>query len=393
MAALTYILLALLVVATKANQNPIYKSNNDFSLKTYNVLCEKEEGNMVFSPMSAHASLSMLYQGAEGNTKEAISSKLDLPDQAKCADSYHDVIQDLNDSKDVHISMANKAYVDKNVELTEDFENICESKFLSGVQKTDFSQKTEACNEINEWVEDKTEHKVKDLFQPDDFEEKPDLVLVNSMYFKGSWAKPMILDRDEGQDFHLNTRDKKQVKMMSLTESYKFKDDESSGAKVLEMPFKDERYCMYFILPKEKCALDQLEAKMKSDNPPDFISNLKTEDVDVKIPPFKIEKQIEMREVLEEMGLGELFEKERCNFSGMVKDTKPLHINRAVQKVVIDVNQEGCEAGVATGMPVVPSSLPQNQFHADHPFMFCLCEKKGDDVNVLFTGRVTNPEY
>ena len=53
----------------------------------------------------------------------------------------------------------------------------------------DFEDSEAAADTINDWVEERTKDKIKDLIQPDMIDEDTSLVLVNAIYFKSNWAK------------------------------------------------------------------------------------------------------------------------------------------------------------------------------------------------------------
>ena len=85
----------------------------------------------------------------------------------------------------------------------------------------------------------------------------------------------------------------------------------------------------------------------------------------------------------------------RADFSGMAVANSlrptPLCIGRVLQKVYIDLDEEGTEAAAVTGVSVVATSAPPPpiDFVVDRPFLFVLRdETTGSD---LFVGRIAHP--
>ena len=111
-----------------------------------------------------------------------------------------------------------------------------------------------------------------------------------------------------------------------------------------------------------------------------------------RLPKFKISAGYEVPDTLKEMGMKLPFSGE-ADFSGMVDSPyvgKSLFIGNVFHKTFVEVNEEGTEAAAATAGVVMLRSLPQNEdFIADHPFMFVLKE----DVTgiIVFMGHVVNP--
>jgi serpin B len=58
----------------------------------------------------------------------------------------------------------------------------------------------------------------------------------------------------------------------------------------------------------------------------------------------------------------------------------------------VDVNEEGTEAAAATAVVMKGKSAPPAPpvFRADHPFVFLIWDKASG--NILFLGRLTNPQ-
>jgi serpin B len=112
--------------------------------------------------------------------------------------------------------------------------------------------------------------------------------------------------------------------------------------------------------------------------------------VRVAFPRFKVTQEFELNKTLGAMGMPLAFS-DRADFSGM-DGRQDLYISNVLHKAFVDVNEEGTEAAAATGVAVGAKSAPptpQQEFRADHPFVFLL--RDTGTGSILFTGRVTNP--
>lgn len=72
-------------------------------------------------------------------------------------------------------------------------------------------------------------------------------------------------------------------------------------AKILQMGFEFSDISMMIILPNKKDGLSDLESKIDQVNFQDLAKSLQEEEVVVKIPKFKIESSIQMKDVLEKV--------------------------------------------------------------------------------------------
>lgn len=92
--------------------------------------------------------------------------------------------------------------------------------FLADPQGLDFSQAQEASHTINQWVEEQTKEKIKDLVKPDMLNALTKLVLVNAIYFKGDWEQKFDKKHTRKGDFHVTPDHVVQVDMMFNSKEY-----------------------------------------------------------------------------------------------------------------------------------------------------------------------------
>ena len=170
-----------------------------------------------------------------------------------------------------------------------------------------------AGSEINQWVESKTNNKIKDVVS-EDLDTNTALVLINAMYFKGQW-ETKFNDTFEG-DFHTSENEVVKAQMMkSHSESrYGYLYLEDLKAQAVEIPYKGGRISMIVILPDPESSLKDLENifEVTQFNLLDFTK----EDVDLILPKFKIETTLNLNDPLKLMGMTDMFQPNLADFSG-----------------------------------------------------------------------------
>src|SRR5262249_56818181 len=120
------------------------------------------------------------------------------------------------------------------------------------------------------------------------------------------------------------------------------------GLKVLELPYGKGDLAMWVLLPDEIEGLSALEARLTADNLSRWQSGLRKQEVRVFLPRFKLTSQFQLAEALKAMGMSRVFTPGEADLSGMSSEQE-LFVSAVIHKAFVDVNEEGAEAGAATG--------------------------------------------
>jgi serpin B len=193
---------------------------------------------------------------------------------------------------------ANKIYVMKNYSVKKSFNDVATKSFSSEAQTLDFSQSTQSAAEINGWVESKTNNKIKDLIKSDTLDSDTRMVLVNAIYFKGFWTYQFDPKNTFKAPFYLNEQDTVQVDFMKVKKHFKYGHLQDLDATAIELPYKDSDITMLIILPNTRTGLSALEGKLNTIDLGEISSKMYSQEVNVEIPKFKIEFDIELNEPL-----------------------------------------------------------------------------------------------
>ena len=93
-----------------------------------------------------------------------------------------------------------------------------------------------------------------------------------------------------------------------------------------------------------------------------------------------------LKKTLIDLGMPDAFYLGKADLSGM-NGQRNLYVSDVFHKAFIEVNEEGTEAGAASGATIATSISPI--FKADHPFIFIIRDNRSGSI--LFMGRVMNP--
>lgn len=276
----------------------------------------------------------------------------------------------------------------------ESYINLIRDYFSSDVKCLDFASAAEnSRQEINQWVANKTENKIKELIPTGCLDSLTELVLVNAIYFRGNWATPFKKRQTRKMDFHSPTGPI-QIDMMrdDRMTDVNFTESRELMCKALELPYQgDKKHSMIFILPDSKDGLDALEKQLTRSSLVKLIGDLGESKVNVVIPKFRIEQSFKLKSLLKALGLREVFDPDAADLS-CTSDKKRLHLSEVFHSAFVDVNEKGTEASAATAAVEKDRCLPDRRgtFIADHPFVFMIWDHRLQAP--LFVGRLLKPE-
>lgn len=376
-----------------ADRKAVVDGDNAFAVALYGQL-RKQNGNLFFSPESISTALAMAYAGARGETATQMAKTLHftLP-PAELHPVMGALLRELNAPQDNYqLSVANALWAQRGSTFLDDFLKLLKTDYGAGVNEVDFAGSTEAARStINQWVEQKTQDKIKDLLQPGSLRPDTRLVLTNAIYFKGNWLAQFDKAQTKDEDFHLSPAQTKKAPLMHREGSFRYFHEGSF--QILEIPYKGNDLSMVILLPDEIGGLAALEQSLTVSNMQQWLHQLASvPKVIVTVPKFKLTQQFELGTTLGAMGMPVAFSG-NANFSGMT-GKRDFSISDVIHKAYVDVNEEGTEAAAATAVTMralairVPEHAPP-VFRADHPFVFLIRDNRSESI--LFMGRVTDP--
>nr|XP_050844522.1 antichymotrypsin-2-like isoform X2 [Vespula vulgaris] len=375
----------------------ITDGNNRFSSLFFREVGKGNSGNLITSPLSASIALSMAAYGSRGDTEKEFKQVLHLPEESVARSGYSNLIGTLNNVKDVELRLANKIFINKQFTVKPSFQELTQSAFLSTSENLDFSQNLQAAGTINQWVEEQTNKRIKDLIKPDKINGATAMVLVNAVYFKGNWKTKFDPKFTKNEPFHVTKNEVINVPTMYMSGKFKYAELTELNAKLLELPYKGEEFSMVIIMPNDIDGLPQLEEKLPQHDIGELLKKAYKTEVMLHLPKFKIESTLNLNGHLQNLGIKEAFS-QSANFKG-ISDVE-LKISDVVQKAFIEVNEEGSEAaGASVAVLFVESALVSElEFIVDHPFFYAIIKVTGNGGNEsndpisLFLGHVAEPK-
>lgn len=395
--------ISVVVIAAIASQalasastelNPLVEANTAFALQLYGKL-RSTEGNLALSPYSISSALAMTYAGAWGDTARQMEQTLHF-DPSKTG--LHELFGQLDAALKAaqgsnELSIANSLWPQAKYPFREDFLNLLKRDYGAAVTPLDYAREAEPARaRINQWVDDKTRHKIAEIIGPGVLNALTRMVLVNAIYFKGTWATPFPASSTRPDKFFAQPSTTITLPFMHKRGHFSY--GEKDQVQLLALPYIGHQLEMVIMLPRSRDGIGPLESSLTSANLAAWTSGMREQEVNVALPKFKLSSGFSLAKALETLGLKDAFDPERADFSGMDGRAHWLYVSAVLHKAYIEVNEKGTEAAAATAVVVAARAMrveePPREFRADHPFLFLI--RDSATGSILFMGRVAKPD-
>jgi serpin B len=392
------------------------KATNELGVELDRRLATANE-NLCVSPYSIQSALAMTFAGADGDTRTEMARVLHFPSDASAvAASFASLQHSLEEmsaktaalpkkskefggpSEPIMLNIANRLFAQKDYDFRQDFLSLVKHNFGAAFEPIDFTANPKAAVElINKWVANQTRDKIRDLIPANALNQLTRLVLANALYLKAPWSDSFSEKTTQPDLFHVRGGTPVEVSMMRKTARFGYAKREDFTA--VTVPYVGDDLQFLVLLPDEINGLGGLESKLTEDVLA-ACTKLKTEDVDLHLPKFKLEPPtIALAENLQALGMKSAFDipQGSANFDKMAprKPNDYLYISNVFHKTFIAVDEKGTEAAAATAVVMMRATSmpgpkpPPIEVKVDRPFVYAIQHVPSGVC--LFLGRVTDP--
>jgi serpin B len=371
--------------------------NNDFAFALYQQF-STGDANVFYSPYSISIALAMTYAGATGQTAEQMAQALHF---ILTADRLHPAfnklalelesrskVEGLEPGQAFQLSVANSLWGQSGFHFEADFLDVLARNYAAGMRLVDYEKDAEAARkEINDWVSQSTNQKIKDIIPKGALDALTRLVLANAVYFKAAWLRPFEPDATQPGAFHLLNETTVDGPMMHEQATLRIMQGE--GYRAVELPYAGRQLSMLILLPDEG-AFGDVESRLDAELVNATVAAMQPGQVILTLPKFKFEWSLGLVDGLKALGMQDAFDPDLADLSGM-NGARDLYVTNILHKAFVAVDEAGTEAAAATVVIVGITSMPTDvtEFNIDRPFFFLI--RDNPTGTILFLGRVINP--
>lgn len=333
--------------------------------------------NYVVSPFSLKMAMMMAANGAEDETQKEILDAFGIKDINGFNAYSKQLISDLNADEKAEVNIANSIWFNKDIggkdgDFSDAFKSIVEDSFAGNAEAVTNKNSVER---VNEWTEEQTKGKIKNLLSEDNREYLA--ALVNAVYMKAEWENQFKKEATYKETFTDINGKENEIDFMHQTSYFDYYED--GDTKIIKLPYTNDM-SMYVVLGNtENIAAD--------------VKKMTSKKAALSLPKFKLDYSVSLNGILNNMGVVRAFEN-TAQFSPMVQNTFDVKIDTVLQKAFIEVDEKGTEAAAATAVIIDAAGMlePEEivEFKADKPFTYYIADDKYGEV--LFAGRYVKPE-
>jgi len=395
--------------------------NTAFALDLHRTLADAGPNeNRFFSPYSISIALAMTWAGARGTTAREMREVLSFPPQDEVHPAFNaldaeidgrgeeddgsdgsdgerageegdDETTDEDDGQPFVLETANSLWGQDGFPFRQEFLDTLARHYGAGLRVVDYeSDPAAARTAINEWVAERTEDRIPELFPEGTIDSLTRLVLANAVYFRANWK--YTFDEEVTEDREFTALDGTTATVPTMYKSRKLPYLEGDGYQAVELPYVGGDVSMVVVLP-DAGTFEAFERDLDAETVRDVFSGLETKDGTLWLPKFTYRSNLKLGGQLAAMGMPSAFDPHTADFHGMYDHGqvgRELFVGSVVHDAYVAVDEEGTEAAAATGVEMQLASAPMDPFEmvVDRPFLFFVRDRPTDAV--LFVGRVVD---
>ena len=326
--------------------------------------------NTLISPLSVLYALAMTANGAEGETLAQMEQVLGM--ESDELNGYMLAYLDSLSEKELHLANSIWFKDDPAFVIEDSFLQTNADFYGADAYKVAFDEATR--NTINNWVKENTDGMI-----PEIIDEIPDgaiMYLVNALAFDAQWEKEYEKTQVWSGTFTTEDGIEQDVDMMHSEEHTYLEDEQARG---FIKYYKGGRYAFVALLPKEGVSVADYVDSLTGEHLMELLSNPISTNVVAAMPKFEVEYDVEMGEILKEMGMTDAFDGSVADFSRLgTSENGNIRISRVLHKTFISVAEQGTKAGAATAVEMVTEgALLVDKFQEvtlDRPFVYLLMD-------------------
>ncbi|KAH8299505.1 hypothetical protein KR044_001995 [Drosophila immigrans] len=396
-------LLTLLSVSCPASGNPaspLSASSEEFALRLATTLgLSQPLSNVAVSPLLLQSALTLLYAGVADDAT-AVARQLrvaldlqQLGSEEQALQQFQQAIAELKQSAAVgcKLRLLSEFYADQRYTFNYRDEFMQRAARLGiGMHRLDFGNEAATTQAINYEFLTRSNFSVGELvtsslLQATTGSDTP-FLHASALTFQAPWAQGFDPRQTQRINFFNHGQHPKLVDAMFVEHSFRYAELPALEASIIELPYATAELSLFIIYPYHPEGLAKLERQLQSFDVQQLRQVMREQKLALTLPKFSLLVHTELRQILQQLGLGKLFGSEaRLNkvFSAILASSVP-HLTAVPHTVLFEVNEAGGESDRTFAFTDLFRS--QLSLVINHPFFYAL----GNGKTLLLAGHVVD---
>ena len=351
------------------------------------------DDNVMISPAFIMMPLDMVAAGAKGESLDQLTNLFAAGQGPLTQQAYASALMDrINEAKEVEFNCANAVWNNGLIlgdSVNMDYVGYIQDTFLAQYTVTDFGKDT--ADEINDWIDEHTNHMIKDAI--DTLDADTVMVLVNAICFEGEWAEEYEDSQVSESFFTSADGSSKEAMFLHDTSSAYYETDKATG---FIKYYKGGQYAFLAILPTdESISANEFAKNFTAEDYEKFINSVSNDYVVVsKMPEFESDFDIDLNDTIAGLGADSIFAPSTADLSGMAGNPGDIYVSKIIHKTHIEVDRQGTRAAAATIVMetcgcVMEEDVPEYRYvECDRPYAYAIVDV--ETMAPVFIGTVNS---
>ena len=351
--------------------------------------------NQIWSPANASIALSVLAETADGSTRQEVLDLLGVKNVETLRRFIGGIWECANKEDDHNFStLANSLWLDRDMAYNQSVMDILAGEYHASVYQAELGSGA-ANRAIQSWVNNNTGGLLKQMSRGIDVSAQypaidTALALASTVHLQSKWSEEFSAVKNTHEVFHGAVSDADVTYMNKKKEqmTYYWADDFGAVGLFMENGLK-----MWFFLPDEDKTIsdvlnDDIYLQILTSNRASY-ENQKQMMVNLSVPKFDVSDSMDLKSGLEELGLGEVFDKNGGDFGSTFRTDLPIFVSRVNQASRVTIDEKGVTAAsyieLNWGAGAAAPAEEIIDFVLDRPFVFAVATMEGVP---LFVGTI-----
>lgn len=345
--------------------------------------------NTFFSPLSVVLALAMVTSGARGATAAAMAKTLGLHGLSLAAlnDGSAALIKALGTrDPQVDVAIADGLWARQGLALAPSFVATLKGYYGAEIANLDFASPA-APAAINAWVSRKTHGLIPSIVGT--LPPRALLVLINALYFKGSWSTPFPSHATTPRPFTLQYGAKKQLPTMETSGTFPYHED--AAGQIVSLPYGGGQFSMVILLPARGTDIGAFSRSLTPARWNGYLGKLSAGRGQISMPRFGVRFSASLIPALTGLGMGVAFGP-GADFGGIAPGVAAA-ISEVQHEAVLHVTEAGTTAAAVTAIMVgtaIEAGAQPFTMHVDRPFVCAIRDEASGTL--LFLGAIVDPQ-